>query len=174
MNNNLNLSKKIELVANKSLMMCILKKSTEFVCKKINPDIVKDQIYQFGDVLTTGIICAELIHSFGTFESPDTIIDNQNDNSLMLSATTMLVAGIFYSYLTKKENKKTPESGISIDLLQPNPKVLNQVLKDSEDLKSFYHKKIPQRIQDRRNRIDNLISFHIKINNRSDEQSRSL
>ena len=137
----LNLSEKIAFTADRSLILCLLKKSSDFFCRKISPNIDKDYIFRFNNLVATASICGEFFNSVNLLVNYNSLSDREIDNKFVNLAFTSLFAGVIYSYLSNDRFLLNSKLKLHQDAISPSPEVKNIVVDQVNLLKANYYKK---------------------------------
>jgi hypothetical protein len=137
----LNLSEKIGFIADRSLILCLLKKSSDFFCRRINPNIDKDYIFRFTELVATASICGEFFNSANLFVNYNSLSDREIDNKFLNLTFTSLFAGVAYSYLTSDKFKLNSELKFYQDATSPSSEVKKIIVDQVNLLKSSHNKK---------------------------------
>jgi hypothetical protein len=141
MNELLNLSEKIAFTADRSLILCLLKKSSDFFCRKINPNIEKDYIFRFNNLVATASICGEFFNSVNLLVNYNSLSDREVDNNFLNLTFTSLFAGVIYSYLSNDKFLLNSKLKLHQDAISPSPEVKKIVVDQVNLLKAHYYKK---------------------------------
>jgi len=137
----LNLSEKIAFTADRSLILCLLKKSSDFLSRRINPKIDKDCIFQFSNLMATASICGEFFNSVNLLVNHNSLSDHEVDDKFVNLAFTSLFAGVAYSYLTSDKFKLSSESKFHQEAISPSSEVKKIIVDQVNLLKSSHNKK---------------------------------
>jgi len=137
----LNLSEKTAFASNRFLILYLLKKSSDFFCRRINPNIDKDYIFRLADLVATASICGEFFNSVNLLVNYNSLSDREIDNNFLNLAFTSLFAGVIYSYLSNDKFLLNSKLKLHQDAISPSPEVKKIVVDQVNLLKANYYKR---------------------------------